>query len=235
MTAVLSSQTVGRASLSADTRQAMFALFDEYYLGATLEIFRRDLGNKNWVILLRDEEGRVQGFSTLALYESTIYGKKVGVVFSGDTIIRREYWGTSELPRAWAKTVLREGMILAQPLWWLLISSGYKTYRFLPLFYKEFYPHDNVPTPPDMQALLDHLARERFGADYDARRGIVRFASGATPLREGVAEIDQARLKDPNVAFFMAVNPGHALGDELVCLTRIHPDNYTAAAQRMFR
>jgi hypothetical protein len=235
MTGILSSKTVARAGLADDTCRAMFALFDEYYLGATMEIFQRDLGNKDWVILLLDDEGKVQGFSTLAFYESAMHGKKVSVVFSGDTIIRREFRGSSELPRAWAMTVLREGMNLPQPLWWLLISSGYKTYRFLPLFYKEFYPRCDAPTPPEMQALIDHLAQERFGADYDAARGVVRFATGATPLRDGVAEIDQGRLQDPHVAFFVQANPGHVQGDELVCLARIHPDNFTAAAQRMYR
>jgi hypothetical protein len=42
-------------------------------------------------------------------------------------------------------------------------------------------------------------------------------------------------LRDPHVAFFAEHNPGHANGDELVCLTQIHPDNFTAAGHRMMR
>jgi len=34
------------------------------------------------------------------------------------------------------------------------------------------------------------------------------------------------------VAFFKRMNPGHACGDELVCLTRFHPDNLTDYIRR---
>jgi hypothetical protein len=84
-----------------------------------------------------------------------------------------------------------------------------------------------------MQALMNHLASERFGPEYDPDTGIVRFSSGATPLREGVADITPDRLRDPHISFFVARNPGHVRGDELVCLARFHPDNFTAAARRL--
>jgi hypothetical protein len=86
-----------------------------------------------------------------------------------------------------------------------------------------------------VQARLDALALARFGAQYDPARGIVRFAAGATPLRPGVADVDAGRLRNPHVRFFLERNPGHDQGDELVCLTRIHPDNFTAAGQRVAR
>jgi hypothetical protein len=63
----------------------------------------------------------------------------MSVVYSGVTIIRSEYWGTPQLPSTWIKTVLEKSAEMVQPLYWLLISSGYKTYRFLTVFYKEFY------------------------------------------------------------------------------------------------
>jgi hypothetical protein len=114
-----------------------------------------------------------------------------------------------------------------------LISSGYKTYRFLSVFFREFYPRYDRATPPEVQAIMAHLAQERFGSDYDRASGIVRFSEGATPLRPGVAQVDARRLKNPHVAFFCARNPGHARGDELVCLADLCPDNYTAAGKRM--
>lgn len=225
-----------RSNLTDQDIQKMFNVFQDYYQGTTLEIFQRDLSNKNWVIILRDPESRtIQGFSTLAFYKSLVKGNPVGVVYSGDTIVRPAYWGTPELPRTWIKTVLEIGGRLPKPLYWLLISSGYKTYRFLTIFFKEFYPRHDRPTPPEIQEVIHHLARERFGSDYCPESGIVRFSEGATPLREGIAEITEKRLKDPHVAFFVARNPGHTQGDELVCLTHIHPNNFTPAGRRMTR
>lgn len=232
----LTSVAIPCADLIAADVQAMFNVFCESFDGATREIFERDLQNKNWVILLRETASQtLQGFSTLALYETCVDGKPISVVYSGDTIIRREYWGTPELPSTWIKTVLEKSATMPQPLYWLLISSGYKTYRFLTVFYREFYPCYDKPTPPEIQSILRQLASERFGADYLPEQGVVRFAEGATPLREGVAAVTDERLHDPHVAFYVTANPGHVHGDELVCITRIHPDNFTPAGKRMAR
>ena len=219
---------------TADDIAKMYDLFRDHFEDTTAESFRRDLDNKNWVILLRDAASRaIQGFSTLACYETTLKGKRVGVIYSGDTIIRRAYWGTSTLPRSWAKMVFEIGERLPQPLYWLLISSGYKTYRFLPVFFAEFYPRFDRPTPPEVQEIIHHLAGERFGSDYDPESGIVRFSEGATPLRAGVAPVEDRRLRNPHVAFFVAKNPGYIRGDELVCLTEIRLDNLSPAGRRM--
>lgn len=228
-------QTIHRAELSENIIDEMFVVFSENFEHTTIDIFHRDLNNKDWVILLRDEQNHIQGFSTLALYETEFNGKPFSVVYSGDTIIRREYWGTPELPKSWIHTVLEKSANMTQPLYWLLISSGYKTYRFLTVFYKEFYPRYDKSTPPEMQAIMEHLAKQRFGADYHCEEGVVRFKDGATPLRDGIAEVTEERLHDPHVAFYIAKNPGHVNGDELVCITRIHPDNLTPAGRRMAR
>lgn len=232
----LTSNAIAISDLSATDIRSMFRVFSENFGSATTEIFERDLGNKNWVILLRDDEtGELEGFSTLALYETHFNGKPISVVYSGDTIIRREYWGTPELPRSWIHTVLEKSVNMVQPLYWLLISSGYKTYRFLTVFYKEFYPRYDKLTPLEIQAIMEYLAMQRFGSDYHCEEGVVRFKNGATPLRDGIAEVTDERLHDPHVAFYISKNPGHINGDELVCITQVHPDNFTAAGKRMAR
>ncbi len=231
----LTSQTIHRTKLLPAIIEEMFAVFRENFAQTSPEIFQRDLGGKDWVILLRDDQCRIQGFSTLALYETEFESQKMSVVYSGDTIIRHEYWGTPSLPSAWIKTVLEKSANMQQPLYWLLISSGYKTYRFLSVFYKTFYPHYACPTPRHIQSLIHHLAAQRFGDDYIPELGIVRFKVGATPLRDGVAEVTDERLHDPHVAHYIKINPHHDQGDELVCLTQVHPDNFTPAGRRMVR
>ena len=236
MTFQLVSQAVPLSGISHDEILEMYALFENHYDRTTYEIFTRDLSRKNWIVVIRDSENsHIEGFSTLAFYESKINGDSVGVVFSGDTIIRKKYWGTPELPKRWIKTVMEVGKTLPEPLYWLLISSGYKTYRFLPVFFKEFYPCCDQATPSDYQAIIDQLARERFGDDYHQTEGVVRFSVGATPLAEGVAVVKPNRLRDKHIRYFQEKNPGHIRGDELVCVAIIHPDNFTAAGKRMIR
>lgn len=232
----LTSRVLPRLDLSSSDIRSMFRVFGENFNGASMETFERDLNSKNWVILLRDATTHeIEGFSTLMLYETSFNEKALSVVYSGDTIIRREYWGTPQLPSTWIKTVLEKSASMVQPLYWLLISSGYKTYRFLTVFYKEFYPRYDQATPSDIQSLMEHLASQRFGADYRCEEGVVRFRDGATPLREGVAEVTDQRLHDPHVAFYLERNPGYINGDELVCFTRVHPGNFTPAGRRMAR
>jgi hypothetical protein len=216
----------------------MYALLTEYFAGVARGAFERDLAEKEWVILLEDTAtGEVEGFSTLMRLETRVDGQLVVAFFSGDTIVGRAYWGETALPRTFARHAF--GLAAAErdadpgvAVYWYLISSGYKTYRFLPVFFREFYPTYARPTPVAVQRVLDALGRRKFPMEYDAAAGVVRPAH-RTALRAGVAEIEPRRLRDPHVAFFAAANPGHAAGDELACLTALDPANLTPAGRRM--
>lgn len=222
------------ASLTPAERAQMVALLGRYFDNVTPAQVEADLQEKESVILMTDRAtGQLQGFSTLMRLRAVVDGQPLVSFFSGDTIIAEEYWGESILPRLWAREVFGQAALLPDtPVYWFLISSGYKTYRFLPLFFREFYPTYERPTPPATQRILDALARQKFSTEYDPARGIVRLAH-ATPLRPDVADLTPRRLRDPHVAFFAVQNPGHAQGDELACLTRILPENLTAAGRRM--
>jgi len=219
------------ADLTAGERRRMYALFDRWFAGVTPERFAADLEAKNWALLLEDEAGALAGFSTLHYRLAVDAGEELGVVCSGDTIVDPAAWSASVLAPAWIATVRhlhrdRPGRVV-----WLLITSGFRTYRFLPVFWREFSPRHDRPTPAADHALMERLAGERFGACYDPASGIVRFAEPQV-LRDGLAGIPERRLADPHVAFFARANPGHARGDELVCLAELSDANLTAAGRR---
>lgn len=221
-----------RADLCADDRREMRILLDAHFEGVTPEQFDRDLDEKDWVLRIR-RDGRLVGFSTLRCYVSRAAGDPVHVVYSGDTIVAPEAWGSPVLARAWIALVraLQAGGS-PHPWYWLLLSSGFRTYRFLPVFWREFWPRHDAATPAASQHLLQSLARERFGDAFDAARGVVRFAQPQR-LRGALANVPPGRDDDPHVRGFLARNPGHADGDELVCLTALHDGNLTAAGRRM--
>jgi hypothetical protein len=220
--------------LSSAQRKRMCTLLTHYFANVTRRQFEHDLAEKEWVVLLADTgSGQIQGFSTLMRLCVVIDGQPIVAFFSGDTIIDREYWGETQLPRLWGRHVfgLAENIHGAR-VYWFLISSGYKTYRFLPIFFREFYPTYQRPTPPAVKRLLDALAYLKFLSEYDSQKGVIRLAA-ATPLRPGVAEITERRLKDPHVAFFVAANPGYDRGDQLACLVELTRANLTPAGRRM--
>jgi hypothetical protein len=231
MSSLPRSEVVSVATLGDTEREQMFLLLSDYFDGVTRERFERDLAEKESAVLLRGETGAIKGFSTIMRLRTVVEGEPVGAFFSGDTIVARDCWGESELPRLWSRHVF--GLRAQMPerrVYWFLISSGYKTYRFLSVFFREFYPTFRRETPAFEQRALDALARQKFDGEY--RHGVVRFAE-PMPLRAGVAELTPARLRDPHVAFFAAKNPGHARGDELACLCEIAHENLTPAGRRM--
>lgn len=226
---------VPRAELAVAQTGEMFALLAAHFEGVSPAQFERDLSEKSHAILIT-RHGQLVGFSTLLAYETSFGGKPVSVVYSGDTIVAPEAWGTTVLPRAWIAAVNRlRASVPRGRYYWLLLTSGFRTYRFLPVFWREFFPCFERATPLQTQRLRHHLARERFGAQYDPDSGLVRFARPQR-LRAGLHQIPEGRVaSDPHINFFARHNPGFAQGDELVCLTELSPDNLTAAGRRMVR
>jgi hypothetical protein len=234
----LAGDVVPRGMLTPGERERMYELLANYFLGTSREQFEIDLAEKEAVILLRDlKDGQIQGFSTLMRITTVVEGSKIVAFFSGDTIVAQEFWGETILSRLWSQTVfveadrIREADTCAR-IFWFLICSGYKTWRFLPVFFREYYPHPEKATPVHIKHVLNKLGERKFGSEYFPGQGVVRFRS-ATPLRDGVAEITPERLRDPLIAFFDRINPGHGDGDELACLTEIARGNLTRAGERM--
>ena len=219
--------------LAPRDRERMYELLSRSFLGVTRRRFEADLAEKNRVILLEDGAAALCGFSTLLFYRTELEGEPANVIYSGDTIIDPDSWNASILAPAWINAVRDlHGRRPAPRLLWLLITSGFRTYRFLPIFCRWFYPRHDRPTPPDVARLMAELASERFGDRYDPASGIVRFDEPQV-LAESLRGVPDGRLANPDVAFFVRANPGHEAGDELVCLTTLDDDNLTRAGRRM--
>src|SRR5260370_2451780 len=161
-------------------------------------------------------------------------GQPLRAVFSGDTIIARSHWGEQELGRAWSHFVAELGGEEPEmSLYWFLISKGYRTYLFLPLFFHQFFPRHDQVTPAREQEILDALASTRYPDLYVRESGLIVFPESHGNLSHDLAEIPAHRLRSPHVRSFLSRNPRFAEGHELACLGELSAKNTRRSASRM--
>jgi len=230
----LQSRIVAVPDITETDRHTMYAIFARHYDCVSLVSFLSDLEEKDYVLVLTSDEGIICGFSTQKVLRLTVRGVPIRAVFSGDTIVDRAYWGEQELGRSWCHYV---SWVYAEepdvPLYWFLISKGYRTYLYLPLFFERFYPSCDMATPEFEQFVLEALAGVKFPNDYRPERGIVEFAHSKGQLKPHLAEIPARRLRDRHVQFFLQRNPGYGIGHELACLAEISAHNMKLFAGRI--
>lgn len=235
MNAKFRSRLVPVSELESETRGKMYALFSDHFEDVHRDRFDQDLAAKQWALLLEGEPGQLLGFTSLRLdrrngIDFPASRETVDIVYSGDTIVAREARTSPLLSSAWIAAV--QSLAEGRRVLWFLLVSGWRTYRFLPIYWREFYPCWNRPMPDAVKQTMETLASERFGQEYDRERGVVRFSEPQV-LRSENRGIPANRRRDPHVEFFARVNPGHEAGDELVCLTEITDSNLTNAGRRM--
>lgn len=217
------------ATLNAGERAAMWALFSSSYAGATRAEFDRDLAEKHHVIVLKDAQRVLLGFSTLLVMEE----QGACVVFSGDTIVAPAHWGQTALQRAFIWYLMAQRLKRGVPVYWFLITKGYRTYLLLARYFPTHWPRHDAPTPPAELALLDRLCSKKFGDAWNPATGTLRFSKPGSRLAEDLADVPARLEKDPDVRFFLARNPGWAKGDELCCLAQAD-DAFVEKTTRIF-
>jgi hypothetical protein len=95
-----------RAALGITARHEMRRLMTSHFDGVTETQFDRDLASKDWVLRF-SRDGVLVGFSTLQVFSTVHDGRAVNVIYSGDTVMAPEAWGSPVLARAWIALVRR--------------------------------------------------------------------------------------------------------------------------------
>jgi hypothetical protein len=209
--------------ISEDDKARMYLLMRKYYANTTEEMFLRDLREKDHVIVLRDLSEEIRGISTLLLKEVKLGKKLVRTVFSGDTVVDREFWGSKELGVAFLKYLFMQKIKSPfQPLYWMLMSKGYKTYLIMANNFRVHYPRYEKETPAAVQNLMNSFYQEKYRAAYNSEKGLIDLQDIAGQLREGVAPVTkELREKVPRIDFFAERNPNWEKGVELACIAEM--------------
>lgn len=223
-----------RSELSEAEAARMYALYSHYYDAVSPDGFHEDLAGKRWIIQL-SEDSQLRGFSTVAIDELVALGVRRRAIFSGDTIIDHRYWGKQALADTFCQLAgALKALEPATPLYWFLITKGYRTFRYLNLFARRYFPHPEEPTPPDMAACIHAMALRRFGSAWNQERGLVCFEKSHGHLKPEWAGVRGGLRRRKEVEFFLRRNPGYVHGDELACITELTNTNLRSRAARAF-
>jgi hypothetical protein len=219
----LHARIVSVARLSDGQHQRMFEVFADYYANVSCERFLEDLGRKDDVILLLDSRNVIQGFSTMKNLSCVVKGKKVQGLFSGDTVVAKEYWGQRVLGRAFLRYLFTQKLKHPfVPYYWYLISKGYKTYLLMANNFEDHHPRLEAAMSRWDKAVLDAFGTTLYPHEYSPATGLITFPESHGHVRKGVADIDEALLdKYPRIAFFVEKNPTWFHGTELACIARM--------------
>jgi hypothetical protein len=219
--------------LSEQNYRNMQNLYLSHYDGSTALQFETDLQEKSEAILVFNQENLV-GFTTLKVYEHEWAGRNIQIVYSGDTIVDPAHWGQQALAFTWiAKMGELKRAKPDLPMYWFLIVKGHRTYKYLPVFGKSFYPHWNIDRS-DLKPLADDLALKKFGHDYNPTTGVVEFPLSKGHLKPDIALPSEEEKSRDAVRFFLQRNPNYLHGHELVCLCEITEENMKPLTRRIF-
>jgi hypothetical protein len=218
-------------------RREMFEIFKQYYDLPEPESFFRDFAAKDDVIILRDKRtDAIKGFSTQKKITHMIDGKTYRGIFSGDTIIDREYWGDNTLGLGFIWYLFGQcEWKFGRRVYWHLISKGYKTYLLMVNNFERSYPRHDKATPAFFQALSDDFARQLYSKVYNKDRGLLLFDGPHEHLKTDVAPItEELKARFPHVRYFSERNPRWHIGDELVCVAEFDLWVGLAFAKKVF-
>ena len=213
------------ARLAEEDRAGMERLYRKYYEGAPEDVFRRDLAEKDWTILLKEAApggpARVAGFSTMKLVRVA----EENVLFSGDTVVDEACRNQTGLAGAFGHVMVRLAEMGVVDPHWFLICKGARTYRFLPTFFRRYVPGERADA--ELAGRLRRIASAMFPREYDSVSVVLRFGEGKDRMKCDAVRRDRESVR------FRALNPGWARGDELCCLAPLSLDNLNRLGRRV--
>ncbi|MEA9356986.1 hypothetical protein SHI21_12245 [Bacteriovorax sp. PP10] len=201
----------------------MYHLFCQYYEGHPFETFKKDLYEKEDVILLKDSRSKeIQGFSTILKVKITKDNKDYYGIYSGDTVVANEYWGSPALGIMFLKYLWMQKIKNPfRPLYWFLISKGYKTYLLMANNFVVHYPRYEENTKSHHQELMNSFYSKKFKESYHGKENLVIPSGDTCHLKSDVADIHCELLGLPRVKFFQEKNPKWQEGVELCCIAEM--------------
>lgn len=228
------SKTRAVQSFSQKEHIELYNLMQLEFIGVTWDHFIKDFNEKQHVMVLINESGKVVGFSTLMEIDLNLGGKMIKIIFSGDTTVMQEYrdsFGFAvELSNFFTRAVV---LYPTHEIYYVLISKGWRTYRVLPFFFKEFIPCYNREISKYEKSIMNLFGYKKYPNNYIGTTGLLCFKENVQRLKPECSDAMIPPRNNPHVDFFFQKNPHYLDGTELVCIARVAYCNFTQAITRL--
>lgn len=207
--------------LNPMTLSEMYHLFEKYYVDISYDQFVEDLKEKTHVLFIRNEQNVLVGFSTIFRKKMPDVGEGT-FLYSGDTVIREDYWGTKYLQKAFFYFILKAKLASPfKPVYWMLISKGFKTYMMMKRNFISCWPRKEGATPTQLKQVQDNFYKKKFGLAYKKEIDLIVFEKSKGAVKGDIAAPSEESRKDLDIQFFLKKNPNYSEGEELACITEI--------------
>jgi hypothetical protein len=207
--------------LQPSIQQEMYLLFEKYYVDISFTQFQNDLSEKTHVLFIRNNKNELVGFSTI--FRKKIKDAGPGTfLYSGDTVIREDYWGSKFLQKAFFWFILKTKITSPfEPVYWMLISKGFKTYLMMKKNFISCWPRREASTPTYLKRTQDSFYRIKFGDAYRQDLDLIIFDNSKGAVKGNIAAPKEESKKDLDIQYFLNKNPRYQNGEELACIAEI--------------
>lgn len=213
-------RTVATRWLTEQEKREMYGLFEEYYVDVSFQRFCEDLSEKTHLFSFH-ADGRLVGFSTIFRKRVSCLGRAT-YLFSGDTVLHRDFWGAKALQKSFFWYILSSKVRSPfHPVYWMLMSKGYKTYLMMRRNFSKSFPRFDAPIPVKLKRAMDKFYRLKFGDAYDAERNLIRFRTAHGAVKGLLAAPEPSARGNPEIAYFLQANSDYRSGTELACIAEI--------------
>lgn len=201
--------------------QQMYELHERTHEHASLDAFTQELKRQTGVVLLRRQgDQRIVGFSTQSLCTLSVEGDTVRGLFTGPLIVDPEYPARHALRRAVFRRLFLERLKRPMaPLYWFFTAPSLHEYLLMTHSFPHHYPSIEGSRQAHL-ALAQAFGVHLFPHAFDRRRMLLDFAEGHMRLKGH--EQPQTAIESPEDAaqhaFFEGLNPTWRAGTELPCL-----------------
>lgn len=234
----LQRELIDPAALAPENRQALtkklYALHERIFSGVSLADFEHKVisppSERTRIQLLQNARGEWVGYEALHRYRFRLSGREL-IIFRAQAGILKPYRGQGSSFHFGLRQTLGYKLCHPAARTFLLFTLVHpSSYHLLAQHCHELYPHPLHPTPPPIRALIHDLA-----AAFDEPRPPL----ADTPEIRQVGWITRDDEDDtafwqnstqPDVRYFLRVNPGYGLGHGLLTLVPVTWKNLLLSA-----